>query len=197
MPARSSCSPIELEIARREAEGRFAPSDRIAKVQEQLVAAKQALAEVTAKWSAEKVAFERVARVRAMLSNPDAAGDGVAAELESALAQRREIQKDEPMVFSEVDADAVAAVVGDWTGIPVGRMVKDEIASILAISEQLKKRVIGQDHAMDAIAKRIQTSRAKLDNPNKPVGVFMLCGPSGVGKTGNRACLGRVALFGR
>jgi len=100
------------------------------------------------------------------------------------------------MVFAEVDADAVAAVVGDWTGIPVGRMVKDEIASILAIADQLKKRVVGQDHAMEAIAKRIKTSRAKLDNPNKPVGVFMLCGPSGVGKTETAHALSELLYSG-
>jgi type VI secretion system protein VasG len=103
---------------------------------------------------------------------------------------------DDPMVFGEVDADAVAAVVGDWTGIPIGRMVKDEIASVLTISDQLKKRVVGQDHAMDAVAKRIQTSRAKLDNPNKPVGVFMLCGPSGVGKTETAHALSELLYSG-
>jgi type VI secretion system protein VasG len=94
------------------------------------------------------------------------------------------------------DADAVASVVGDWTGIPVGRMVKDEIASVLAIGEELKKRVVGQDHSMDAIAKRIQTSRAKLDNPGKPVGVFMLCGPSGVGKTETALVLAELLYSG-
>ena len=103
---------------------------------------------------------------------------------------------DAPMVFAVVDADAVAAVVGDWTGIPIGRMVKNEIASVLAIADKLKERVVGQDHAMDAIAKRIKTSRAKLDNPNKPVGVFMLCGPSGVGKTETAHVLSELLYSG-
>jgi type VI secretion system protein VasG len=100
------------------------------------------------------------------------------------------------MVFGVVDNDAVASVVGDWTGIPIGRMVKDEIASVLTIADQLKTRVVGQDHAMEAIAKRIQTSRAKLDNPNKPVGVFMLCGPSGVGKTETALVLSELLYSG-
>jgi type VI secretion system protein VasG len=100
------------------------------------------------------------------------------------------------MVFAEVDADAVAAVVGDWTGIPIGRMVKNEIAQVLTIADQLKTRVVGQDHAMDAVAKRIQTSRAKLDNPNKPVGVFMLVGPSGVGKTETAHVLSELLFSG-
>ncbi|MEQ5787652.1 AAA family ATPase [Erythrobacter sp. NFXS35] len=100
------------------------------------------------------------------------------------------------MVFGVVDSDAVSAVVADWTGIPVGRMVKDEIRSTLDLAERMKARVIGQDHAMDAIAKRIQTSRAKLDNPNKPVGVFMLCGPSGVGKTETAVVLSELLFAG-
>jgi type VI secretion system protein VasG len=118
------------------------------------------------------------------------------AKLDEALRAVAAAHGDNPMVFGEVDADAVAAVVGDWTGIPVGRMVKDEIASVLTIADQLKKRVVGQDHSMDAIAKRIQTSRAKLDNPNKPVGVFMLCGPSGVGKTETAHALSELLYSG-
>lgn len=99
------------------------------------------------------------------------------------------------MVFGVVDADAVAAVVG-WAGIPIGRMVKDEIASILTIADQAKTRVVERDHAMEAIAARIKTSRAKLDNPNKPVGVFMLCGPSGVGKTETAVVLSEMLYSG-
>ena len=116
--------------------------------------------------------------------------------LKAALETMREAQGDQPMVFGVVDADAVASVVGDWTGIPIGRMVKDEIAQVLTIADQLKKRVVGQDHAMEAIGKRIQTSRAKLDNPNKPVGVFMLCGPSGVGKTETALVLSELLFSG-
>jgi type VI secretion system protein VasG len=85
--------------------------------------------------------------------------------------------------------------VGDWTGIPVGRMVKDEIETILHLEDHLAKRVIGQDHAMKMIAKRIQTSRAGLDNPSKPIGVFLLAGTSGVGKTETALALAEV-LYG-
>ncbi|PVV12345.1 MAG: ClpV1 family T6SS ATPase [gamma proteobacterium symbiont of Ctena orbiculata] len=102
------------------------------------------------------------------------------AELKSKLS---ELQGERPLILPSVDAQAVATVVGDWTGIPVGRMVKNEIETILNLSDTLAKRVIGQDHALEMISRRIQTSRANLDNPNKPIGVFMLCGPSGVGKT--------------
>jgi len=94
-----------------------------------------------------------------------------------------------------VDAQAVASVVGDWTGIPVGRMVSDEIETILNLPMHLKKRIIGQDHALEMISKRIQTSRASLDNPGKPIGVFMLAGTSGVGKTETAIALAEV-LYG-
>ena len=93
------------------------------------------------------------------------------------------LQGDQPLVFHSVDAAAVASVVEDWTGIPVGSMVKDEIDSILNMTDHLRKRVVGQDHGLEMIVSRVQTSRAQLDNPTKPIGVFMLCGPSGVGKT--------------
>ena len=87
------------------------------------------------------------------------------------------------MILPTVDEQAVASVVADWTGVPVGRMVKDEVETVLKLAELMNERVIGQKHALDMIAARIQTSRASLDNPNKPIGVFMLAGTSGVGKT--------------
>jgi type VI secretion system protein VasG len=85
--------------------------------------------------------------------------------------------------------------VQDWTGVPVGRMVKNEIETVLNLAQTLSQRVVGQRHALDMIARRIHTSRAKLDNPNKPIGVFMLCGPSGIGKTETALTLAE-ALYG-
>jgi type VI secretion system protein VasG len=111
-------------------------------------------------------------------------------ERESLLAKLRELEKElaaiqgeNPLILASVDEQAVASVVADWTGIPVGRMVKNEIQAVLTLADSLEKRVIGQRHGLEAIAKRIQTSRAGLDNPGKPIGVFLLAGPSGVGKT--------------
>ena len=116
---------------------------------------------------------------------------------ELAVLQTRlaELQGESPLILPSVDEQAVASVVQDWTGVPVGRMVKNEIESVLNLAETLNQRVIGQRHALEMIAKRIQTSRAKLDNPNKPIGVFMLCGPSGVGKTETALTLAE-ALYG-
>jgi type VI secretion system protein VasG len=105
------------------------------------------------------------------------------------------LQGERPLILPSVDAQAVASVVADWTGIPLGRMVKDEVKAVLDLAETLNKRVIGQRHALEAIAARIQTTRAKLDNPNKPIGVFMLAGPSGVGKTETGLALAE-ALYG-
>ncbi|MDE2051750.1 MAG: type VI secretion system ATPase TssH, partial [Gammaproteobacteria bacterium] len=124
------------------------------------------------------------------------------AEQSAARARLQELQKmlaeaqgDRPLVLPSVDEQAVASVIADWTGIPVGRMVKDEIATVLTLAKTLGQRVVGQDHALEMITKRIQTSRASLENPNKPIGVFMLAGPSGVGKTETALTLAE-ALYG-
>ncbi len=123
-------------------------------------------------------------------------------ERQARLATLRELQTkldtvqgESPLILPSVDEHAVASVVQDWTGVPVGRMVKNEIEAVLNLAETLNQRVIGQRHALEMIAKRIQTSRAKLDNPGKPIGVFMLCGPSGVGKT-ETALTVAEALYG-
>ena len=105
------------------------------------------------------------------------------------------VQGESPLILPSVDAQAVSSVVADWTGIPVGRMQRNEIETVLNLPALLGKRVIGQDHAMEMIARRIQTSRAGLDNPSKPIGVFMLAGTSGVGKTETAIALAE-ALYG-
>jgi type VI secretion system protein VasG len=125
----------------------------------------------------------------------DAARAAKIEELRALQAELTTHQGDSPLILPSLDAQAVAAVVGDWTGIPVGRMVKNELQAVLNIATTLGQRVIGQDHAMDMIAKRLQTSRAGLDNPSKPIGVFMLCGPSGVGKTETALALAE-SLYG-
>jgi type VI secretion system protein VasG len=115
--------------------------------------------------------------------------------LEDLQNELAELQGEQPLVFHSVDGSAVASVVEDWTGIPVGSMVKDEIDSILHMTDRLRERVIGQDHGLEMIVSRVQTSRAQLDNPGKPIGVFMLCGPSGVGKTETALALAE-SLYG-
>jgi type VI secretion system protein VasG len=117
------------------------------------------------------------------------------AELTDLQTKLRALQGETPLILPSVDEHAVASVVQDWTGVPVGRMVKNEIEAVLGLADTLNQRVMGQRHGLEMIAKRIQTSRARLDNPNKPIGVFMLCGPSGVGKTETALTLAE-ALYG-
>jgi type VI secretion system protein VasG len=105
------------------------------------------------------------------------------AELEAKRKELAEVQGEDPLVFPLVDSQAVSAVISEWTGIPLGRMVKDEIQSILSLDQELQSRVIGQDHGLAIIAKRVTTARASLADPNKPIAVIMLAGPSGTGKT--------------
>jgi type VI secretion system protein VasG len=128
-------------------------------------------------------------------SEPEGAGAPVLAQLRALEAELAALQGESPLVLPSVDEIAVASVVADWTGIPVGRMVKNEIQAVLNLTDTLEKRIIGQRHALETIARRIQTSRARLDNPNKPIGVFMLAGTSGVGKTETALTLAE-ALYG-
>jgi type VI secretion system protein VasG len=121
--------------------------------------------------------------------------EALLAELKGLQAELAQIQGDAPLILPTVDEQAIAAVVSDWTGIPAGRMVKNEIETILKLGDVLSQRVIGQRHALEMIARRIHTARAGLENPNKPIGVFLLAGPSGVGKTETALALAE-ALYG-
>jgi len=114
---------------------------------------------------------------------PEPAPAEIKAQLATLEAELAALQGEAGLIRVCVDAQIIGEVISGWTGIPVGKMMKDEIATILSLQELLGNRVIGQSYALDVISQRIQTSRASLDDPNKPVGVFMLVGPSGVGKT--------------
>ena len=197
---------------------------RTAEVTEKLPKEKEKLAELEKHWAEEKELVGKVLDIRAKLRGagvapdeavkaaatgapaPEAPKEAVApltpeereklvAELVALQAKLKEFQGESPLIFPSVDAAAIASVVADWTGIPVGRMVKDEIQQVLKLADILERRVIGQRSALDAIARRIQTSRAQLDNPNRPIGVFMLVGPSGTGKTETALTLAE-ALYG-
>ena len=135
-------------------------------------------------------------------TNAESPGDANVAQRTTLLTELHALQDkiatlqgESPLILASVDAQAVASVVADWTGIPVGRMVKNEVQAVLELADTLNKRVIGQKHGLEMIARRIQTSRARLDNPQKPIGVFMLCGTSGVGKTETALALAE-ALYG-
>jgi len=117
------------------------------------------------------------------------------AQLTDLQQQLERVQGEAPLMAAAVNAQAIAEVVADWTGIPVGRMVHDEVSAVLRLADTLDQRVVGQRHGLNLIAQRVQTARAQLDDPGKPVGVFMLVGPSGVGKTETALALAEV-LYG-
>ena len=164
--------------------------ERIRAIDQELAERRNQLEGLTAQWEKESDLVRRIRERRGELelaagdgkngASASEAGTGALAALEAELVQ---VQGKQPMMRVCVDEQIVGEVISAWTGIPVGKMVKDEIAAVLQLDQQLKKRVIGQDHALAAIAQRIVTSRANLEDPGKPVGVFMLVGPSGVGKT--------------
>ena len=173
----------ELEILEREAKLGSDHTKRVAEITAQLEQTRAELQALEARWANEKDLVTRIVDLRARAAAGDEAAAAALPDLERAQSELRSLQTDQPLVLPVVDDMAVAAVVQDWTGIPLGKMVGDEVRNVLALADTLNQRVIGQKHGLEMIAKRIQTARAKLDNPNKPIGVFMLCGPSGVGKT--------------
>lgn len=206
----------ELEILGREGAIGIDHESRRSQITTRLTEEKAALDKLDAHWQQEKEVVKKIQDLRVKLCSPPADnGDNhaaTAADREkivpgkdaqtTLLASLKDLEKEllaiqgeSPLVFPNVDQQAVASVVADWTGIPVGRMVKNEIQAVLSLADHLEKRVIGQRHALDAVARRIQTSRARLDNPSKPIGVFMLAGPSGVGKTETALALAEV-LYG-
>ncbi len=196
---------IEEGIIGRELAVGVRIGERGNEVAAKLATERERLVELEVRWKEEKTIVDRVLALRATLRGADqpvdsaaaAAPDreGLLAELHAEQEKLTALQGDAPLIMPSVDAQAVASVVADWTGIPVGRMVKNELDSILHLGQALGQRVIGQQHGLDMIAKRIQTSRARLDNPNKPIGVFLLCGTSGVGKTETALALAE-ALYG-
>ncbi len=168
---------------------------RLTQIDETIAAEETRKTQLEERWAGEKELVDRILTMRATLRASEEPVPDTLDELKLAQKELEALQAGSPLILPSVDAQAVATVVAEWTGIPLGRMVKDEIDSVLNLASTLKRRVIGQDHALEMIAKRVQTSRAGLDNPDKPIGVFMLCGPSGVGKTETALALAE-SLYG-
>ncbi|HSY73363.1 MAG TPA: type VI secretion system ATPase TssH [Alloacidobacterium sp.] len=184
---------VQKQILERETTVGEDHAERLTLIEEQLAATEASLAKLKTQWEQE---VDLVSRIRVMREALESGAETVKAEgdgkpevkpsleaLEALEDELEKVQGENPLLHVCVDEQIVGEVISAWTGIPLGKMVKDEIASVLELDAHLKKRVIGQDHGLAAIAQRIITSRASLDDPGKPVGVFMLVGPSGVGKT--------------
>ena len=204
----------EKESLLRQRDLGAAREERIAEIDAKLAERREKLAALKADWDHERALVEEVLSLREKIAKASAEAPPLAAEPAPALSAKPqaepqsegetlrvkvgelgEIDPEKRMIYAHVDEQAVASVVSDWTGIPVGKMVADEVETVLNLAGILNKRIVGQSHGLQLIAKRIETNRARLDNPNKPIGVFMLCGPSGVGKTETALALAET-LYG-
>jgi type VI secretion system protein VasG len=189
-------------------------TERAAAIAAEIATLKTKLADFEAEWATEQKLVNEIRDLHDILNPPkpvdgkeksqtetpsppeqQSSPDDVRGQLRQKFETLQGRDPEKRMMYAYVDEHVVASVVSDWTGIPVGRMVKDDIENVLRLPEILNRRVVGQSHGLSMIAKRIETSRAKLDNPDKPIGVFMLCGPSGVGKTETALALAET-LYG-
>ncbi len=200
----------EQQALQRESAVHGGARARLAELQDAIAAGRERLAADEARLARETALVERIQALRAELealgepADAPAVGKRQAAKpalsprqaaLAEVQAELRSLQGESPLVPAQVDAQIVAEVVSAWTGIPLGRMVNDEIRTVLALQSTLAQRVIGQDHALQAIAQRVRTARAGLEDPDKPKGVFLFVGPSGVGKTETALALADI-LYG-
>jgi type VI secretion system protein VasG len=200
---------VQVEILKREMVTGGTHGETIAEREAEKVEVEAELAALKERWGAEKEKIAEIKELREKLEDahgqetageqtaaeegaepadagPPASPEEVAAwksELAVCMDELEELQGEEPLIYFCVDGQAIAEVVAAWTGIPVGRMVSDEIHQILNLKEKMGERIIGQAHALEAIAQAMRTSRAKLTDPRKPIGVFLMVGTSGVGKT--------------
>ncbi|HTO61737.1 MAG TPA: type VI secretion system ATPase TssH [Bradyrhizobium sp.] len=197
--ARAAITARETERAALASDGDLGTEDkdRMAALDADIAAHKDKLAGLEAEWAMEQALVKEIRSMREILADAKPCENQAAkrGELRSKFNALDATAPEKRMIYAHVDEQSVAAVVSDWTGIPVGRMVRDEVEAVLRLPEILNRRVIGQSHGLAMIARRIETSRAKLDNPSKPIGVFMLAGPSGVGKTETALALAE-ALYG-
>ncbi|WP_437882170.1 type VI secretion system ATPase TssH [Pseudomonas sp. LRF_L74] len=198
----------ELQRLRREQATGLDHRERITALEQESADNQTAIRELETRWGEEREAVRELLEARRELlalsesadaSHPNAALDEridhLAAELTRLEAGLDAIRQDDPLVPEQVDSRTVAAVIAGWTGIPIGKMLADEAYAVRTLGQRLGQRVMGQDSAMATIAQRIQAYRAGLTDPAKPVGVFLLVGPTGVGKTETAYALAD-ALYG-
>ena len=178
---------VQKRILEREVAVGADHSDRIAGIERDIEKANEDLKTMNERWEKEKGIVTEIRTIQVQLEEAkekkEEAPAGAREKLHSLEKELIDMQGEKGLMRVAVDSQVVGEVISGWTGIPLGKMVKDEINTVLTLADALKQRVIGQDHAQEAITTRIITSRANMDDPVKPVGVFMLVGPSGVGKT--------------
>jgi type VI secretion system protein VasG len=187
----------ELGILDREMATGGAHEARINEITEQKLADQNALAALETRFEAEKKLAAEIAETRLKIESKENTEDKVALreKLNGLHAELKTLQGETPLIFPVVDGQAVAEIVESWTGIPAGRMQSDEIHTVLKLKEAMEARIVGQPHALEAVAQAIRTSRAKLTDPRKPIGVFLMVGTSGTGKTETALTLANL-LYG-
>ncbi|SIO61688.1 type VI secretion system protein VasG [Singulisphaera sp. GP187] len=189
---------VEIEILERESLTGAPHVERLAEANDELVKAEARLVELEQRWESERKLVQEIRGLADQIEKAHAAKNGKAGgppteptappeSLSTDLASRnlelKALQGDSPLMQVNVDSQTIAAVIAGWTGIPVGKMLANEIRTVLNLKTKLEERVIGQAQALEAVSQRIRTSRANLTDPRRPIGVFLLVGPSGVGKT--------------
>lgn len=179
---------LELEILLREEAAGADHRARVEALEQALEHARAARRDLDDRWRAERERVDEIEGLRARagalsVDAPPGERERVARELRVRETDLEAVQGAEPLVPSRVSSRVVASVISGWTGIPVGKILKDEVRAVLSLRKMLEDRIVGQPEALETIARRIRTFRAALDDPAKPVGVFLLAGPSGVGKT--------------
>jgi type VI secretion system protein VasG len=187
--ARRQISLITTEIETLEKEA-LTGSDHSERVGELVIdrsALEERLKTLVLQWDRERAIIEDIQAAREQLEKGGPGYDEKKAELREKLTRLKSdleiLQGENPLMQPVVNSQTIAEVISGWTGIPVGKMLSDELNTVLTLDQKLEERVIGQSHALKTISRRVQTSRAELTDPGKPVGVFLLVGPSGVGKT--------------
>ena len=184
---------LQRELAGGERPGQAAAS-RLQQLRHDHEQGQQQVAGLAQRWQREKALVAHITELRAGLQR-ERPGEAGAAELLALKDELAALQGESPLAPLEVDAQVVAGIISGWTGIPLGKMVKDEIRTVLALGDALRERVLGQDHVIDAVAQRVRTARASLDDPDKPQAVFLFTGPSGTGKTETALALAEL-LYG-
>jgi type VI secretion system protein VasG len=187
----------ELGILDREVATGGAHEARITEITEEKRAAQNALAALETRFEQEKKIATEISAIRTQIENKDDTADKVElrTKLNALHEELKTLQGETPLIFPVVDGQAVAEIVESWTGIPAGRMQSDEIHTVLKLKEAMEARIVGQPHALEAVAQAIRTSRAKLTDPRKPIGVFLMVGTSGTGKTETALTLANL-LYG-
>jgi type VI secretion system protein VasG len=209
---------VTMGILNRESAATADHAERLADLEAQQTQVRAELDSLTQRWDQESKLVQQIREIRAKLAGfstdtpkggaqspggaqaaPAALSEGERARLKTEMSELtsrlKQLQAEKPLAQVSVDAQAVAEVVAGWTGIPVGRMVADEIKTVLNLKERLEERIIGQSHALEAIAQSVRTSRAHMTDPRKPIGVFLMVGTSGVGKTETSIALAEL-LYG-